>query len=85
MSQMGQERRISAVRNLSALPPRADVGADIVEPPLSATTCREQTQQPECVEGDLLDHLIGELLEMQRHLLCFAFPLPFRGRRAPSC
>jgi hypothetical protein len=29
MSQMGQERRIGAVRNISALPPRADVGADI--------------------------------------------------------
>jgi hypothetical protein len=24
-----------------------------------ATTCREQTQQSECVEGDLLDHLVG--------------------------
>jgi hypothetical protein len=33
---MGQERRIGAVRNISALPPRADVGADIVEPPLCA-------------------------------------------------
>jgi hypothetical protein len=31
MSQLGQERR-SAVRNISALPPRADVGADIVAP-----------------------------------------------------
>ena len=36
MSQMGQERRIGAVRNISALPPRADVGADIIEPPVSA-------------------------------------------------
>jgi hypothetical protein len=36
MSQMGQELRIGAVRNISALPPRADVGADIVEPPVSA-------------------------------------------------
>jgi hypothetical protein len=35
-SATGQERRIGAVRNISALPPRADVGADIVEPPLSA-------------------------------------------------
>jgi hypothetical protein len=34
----GQERRIGAVRNISALPPRADVGADIVEPPVSANT-----------------------------------------------
>jgi hypothetical protein len=34
MAQMGQERRISAGRNISALPPRADVGADIVEPPV---------------------------------------------------
>jgi hypothetical protein len=33
MSQMGQERRIGAVRNISALLPRADVGADIGEPP----------------------------------------------------
>jgi hypothetical protein len=38
MSQMGQERRIGAVRNISALPPRADVGADIVEPPVSASS-----------------------------------------------
>ena len=36
MPALGQERRIGAVRNISALPPRADVGADIVEPPLSA-------------------------------------------------
>jgi putative ABC transport system substrate-binding protein len=36
MSQMGQERRISAVCNISALPPRADVRADIVKPPVSA-------------------------------------------------
>ena len=34
MAEMGQERRISAGRNISALPPRADVGADIVEPPV---------------------------------------------------
>jgi Glutathione S-transferase, N-terminal domain len=34
MADKGQERR--AVRNISALLPRADVGADIVEPPLSA-------------------------------------------------
>jgi hypothetical protein len=32
MSLVGQERRIGAVRNISALRPRADVGADIVEP-----------------------------------------------------
>jgi hypothetical protein len=36
MAEMGQERRIGAVRNISALPPRADLGADIVEPPVSA-------------------------------------------------
>ena len=36
MTGSGQERRIGAVRNISALPPRADVGADIVERPLSA-------------------------------------------------
>jgi hypothetical protein len=29
MSVVGQERRIGAVRNISALGPRADVGADI--------------------------------------------------------
>jgi hypothetical protein len=44
MSQMGQERRIGAVRNISALPPRADVGADIVEPPVSAISGCEQSQ-----------------------------------------
>jgi hypothetical protein len=36
MSESGQERRFGAVCNISALPLRADVGADIVEPPLSA-------------------------------------------------
>ena len=36
MSELGQERRIGAARNISALPPRADVGADIVEPSVSA-------------------------------------------------
>jgi hypothetical protein len=41
----GQERRIDAVRNISALPPRADVGADIVEPPLRANSGRELSQQ----------------------------------------
>ena len=34
MSQLGQERRIGVVRNISALPPRADVEVDIVEPPI---------------------------------------------------
>jgi hypothetical protein len=38
MSEMGQERRIGAVRNISALPPLADVGADIVKPPVSASS-----------------------------------------------
>jgi hypothetical protein len=36
MSLVRQERRIGAVRNIPALPPRADVRADIVEPPVSA-------------------------------------------------
>jgi hypothetical protein len=43
MSQLGQERRIGAVRNISALPRRADVGADILEPPVSAN----KRQRPE--------------------------------------
>jgi hypothetical protein len=55
MSARGQEHRIGAVRNISALPPRADVGADIVEPPVSATS-------------RLLDHLVGALLEEPRHV-----------------
>ena len=38
MPAWGQERRIGTVRNLSALSPRAAVGADIVEPPVSAIT-----------------------------------------------
>jgi hypothetical protein len=45
MSLVGQERRIGAVRNISALPKRADVGADIVEPPVSARRGCEQMQQ----------------------------------------
>jgi hypothetical protein len=45
MSQTGQERRIGAVRNISALPPRTDVGADIVELLLRANSGREQMQQ----------------------------------------
>src|SRR5262245_1479184 len=45
MSVAGQERRIGAVRNISALPPRADVGADIVERPLCARSGCEQSQQ----------------------------------------
>jgi hypothetical protein len=45
MSQLGQERRIGAVRNISALPPRADVGVDIFEPPVSATTGRKQVHK----------------------------------------
>jgi hypothetical protein len=37
-------------------------------PYTSATTCREQTQPPECVEGDLLDHLVGTGEQRRRHL-----------------
>jgi hypothetical protein len=58
MSQMGQERRIGAVRNISALPPRADVGADVVEQPVSAITSREQMLQ-ERRNSPLFDHLVG--------------------------
>jgi hypothetical protein len=49
MSQLGQERRIGAIRNISALPPRADVGADIVETPVNAITGCEQSQQDSIV------------------------------------
>src|SRR4029077_7037038 len=63
MSALGQERRIGAVRNISALPPRADVGADIVEPPVSANCCREQMQQICC----LLDHLVGAREQRRRY------------------
>jgi hypothetical protein len=37
------------------LPPRADVGADIVEPPVSAINGRKQSQQ----NLRLFDHLVG--------------------------
>jgi hypothetical protein len=46
LSQMGQERRIGAVRNISALPPRADVGADIVEPPVRSSRPGEFHPEP---------------------------------------
>jgi hypothetical protein len=58
MSQKGHERRISAVRNISALPPRADVGADIVEQPVSATSGREQMQQQASAQVNLFDDLV---------------------------
>jgi hypothetical protein len=64
MKASGQERRIGAVRNISALPPRADVGADIVERPLSAKIGREQMQQ----KMQLFDHFVGEQLDRIGHL-----------------
>src|SRR5262249_2193836 len=55
MSESGQKRRIRAVRNISALPPKSGRRADILAPPLGAITGREQTQQ-----GSLLfDQLVG--------------------------
>jgi hypothetical protein len=62
MAEMGQERRIGAVRNISALPPRADVGADIVEPPVSAKTGCEQSQQTA-----LFENLVGSHEQRRRH------------------
>ena len=64
MTAWGQERRIGAVRNISALPPRADVGADIVEPPVSAKTGCEQSRQT----AQLFNHLVGTLLKMKWHI-----------------
>jgi hypothetical protein len=58
MSLVGQERRIGAIRNISALPPRADVGADIVEPPLSASTGLVRRSKG-CARVSLIDHLVG--------------------------
>jgi hypothetical protein len=58
---MGQERRICAVR-ISALPRRADVGADIVEPPLSAITGRTAA-----FRHYLFDHLVGAGEQHRRH------------------
>src|SRR5262245_23668394 len=45
MSPWGHERRIGPDCNTFALPPGADIEADIVEPPLRAKTDREQMQQ----------------------------------------
>jgi hypothetical protein len=68
---MGQERRIGAVRNISALPTRADVGADIVELPVSVTEVYEVNEPnvPGCdicsaANCGLFDHLAGELLKL---------------------
>ena len=41
----GSGARIGAVRNISALPQRADVGEGIVEPSVSARSGCEQPQQ----------------------------------------
>jgi hypothetical protein len=59
MSAWGQKRKCSEGSNdvRSATLSGHDC-ADLVGP-LRATACREQTQQSECVEGDLLDHLVG--------------------------
>src|SRR5262249_24484022 len=53
MSGRGQERRIGAVRNISALPPRADVGAGIVEPPVSAKSRHYAVQHKTDTRGQL--------------------------------
>jgi hypothetical protein len=58
----GQERRIGAVRNISALPPRADVGTDIVEPPLMSRCSNVRARKAE-----LFDHLVGEGEQLIRH------------------
>jgi hypothetical protein len=66
MSVEGQERRIGVVRNISALLPLADVGADIVEPPVSAKTGCEQPQQ----RNLLFDHLVGAPEQARRFAMC---------------
>jgi hypothetical protein len=53
MTGSGQERRIGAVRNISALPPLADVGADIVEPPLCADFVAEVAEEETAVGAEL--------------------------------
>jgi hypothetical protein len=59
----GQERRIGVVRNISALPSGADVGADIVEPPVRAKSGCEQSQQG----STLFDHLVGTCEQHRGH------------------
>src|SRR5262249_34714633 len=76
-SVVGQERRIGAVRNISALPPRADVGGDIVEPPLRATRRHMQRSK----EPRLFDHLVGAGEETGRQLEASTFK-PERQRAA---
>jgi hypothetical protein len=63
MTGPGQERRIGALRNISALPPRADVGADVVEPPVSATKRHMQ-----CSKFTLFDHLVSDGKQRRRQL-----------------
>ncbi len=55
----GQSRRTQSELYTSAVPPLADVHADVALRPASATFCREQMQQAAL----LFDHLVGELLE----------------------
>jgi len=52
---VGQEPRIGAVRNISALPPRADVGAESSDRRFVPISSREQCSKIAL----LLDHLVG--------------------------
>ena len=56
---IGQNEKVSQRAFLDRCTPESGRGFDRGERQLRATTCREQTQQSECVEGDLLDHLVG--------------------------
>src|SRR4029078_13515577 len=64
---MGQKPTFRGLRAMSALPPKADLKADIVavcRSPVSAKSCRERGRQTRC----LFNYLVGALLKKQRHV-----------------
>src|SRR5262245_15516648 len=78
MSARGQERRIGAVRNISDLPPRADVGADIVEPPVRANRGHSR-RSPNGVYGISLAHctlIVAARIPLRRFSVSSATTLP---------
>jgi hypothetical protein len=63
---LGRSSELVPFATFPLYPQGADIGADIVGPPLSAISCREQMQQMTAV-ARLLDDLVGAGEQRRRH------------------